>query len=231
MPIYKGNTKIVKLYKGTTQIVKRYKGTNIIYSASRLPAEFQEVEYLESSGTQYIDSGYVPKLETKLQVKSSLNNTGTTHDGCLLGTRNSPQEQFLIWFNDNNNNINISPRIRKINNIVYANFNYDEKIVVIFDKNGAIINGTTYSITPPTSLTISHNLTIFALNDNGTIDSRYFTGKLYELKLWDNSVLIRNFVPCYRKADNVAGLYDLVNGVFYTNAGTGSFVVGPAVNP
>ena len=41
MPIYKGNTKIVKLYKGSTQIVKRYKGTNLIYSASRLPSAFQ----------------------------------------------------------------------------------------------------------------------------------------------------------------------------------------------
>lgn len=41
MPIYKGQTKIVKLYKGSTQIVKRYKGTNLIYSASRLPSAFQ----------------------------------------------------------------------------------------------------------------------------------------------------------------------------------------------
>ena len=37
---------------------------------------------------------------------------------------------------------------------------------------------------------------------------------------------IRNFVPCYRKSDNVIGLYDTVEGVFYTNAGTGSFTKG-----
>lgn len=37
MPIYKGNTKIVKLYKGSTPIVKRYKGTNLIYSEKGKP--------------------------------------------------------------------------------------------------------------------------------------------------------------------------------------------------
>ena len=69
MPIYKGNTKIVKLHKGTTQIVKRYKGTDLIYSASRLPSEFQEVEYIESSGTQYIDTGFLPTINTKIECE------------------------------------------------------------------------------------------------------------------------------------------------------------------
>ena len=71
MPIYKGNTKIVKLYKGTAQIVKRYKGTNIIYSASRLPAEFQEVEYLESTRTQYIDT-QISSISTDTKINLSL---------------------------------------------------------------------------------------------------------------------------------------------------------------
>lgn len=34
MPIYKGNTKIVKLYLGNTEIVKRYKGTTLIYEST-----------------------------------------------------------------------------------------------------------------------------------------------------------------------------------------------------
>jgi len=35
-----------------------------------------------------------------------------------------------------------------------------------------------------------------------------------------------HLIPCYRIADKVAGMYDLVNDVFYTNSGTGTFVVG-----
>ena len=37
--------------------------------------------------------------------------------------------------------------------------------------------------------------------------------------------LVRNFIPCYKKLDNVAGFYEMVNGVFYRNVGTGEFVV------
>jgi hypothetical protein len=38
-----------------------------------------------------------------------------------------------------------------------------------------------------------------------------------------------HLIPCYRKADNVAGMYDLFSGEFYTNAGTGEFIIGPDV--
>lgn len=39
-----------------------------------------------------------------------------------------------------------------------------------------------------------------------------------------------NLVPCYRKADNVPGFYDVINSAFYTNSGTGTFGIGPDVN-
>ena len=41
--------------------------------------------------------------------------------------------------------------------------------------------------------------------------------------------LIYDFIPCYRKSDNVAGMYDLVSEQFFTNVGTGEFIVGPNV--
>lgn len=40
--------------------------------------------------------------------------------------------------------------------------------------------------------------------------------------------LLAEFVPCYRKVDLIAGLYDRVSGQFYT--GTSNFIVGPDVN-
>ena len=54
--------------------------------------------------------------------------------------------------------------------------------------------------------------------------------KIYSLKVWDNDTLIRNFIPVYRKIDSVIGLYDTIEGKFYTNAGTGTFLKGGNVN-
>lgn len=49
---------------------------------------------------------------------------------------------------------------------------------------------------------------------------------IYSWKFYQDNVLIRDFIPCYRKSDNEIGLYDLVTETFYTNKGTGTFLKG-----
>lgn len=54
----------------------------------------------------------------------------------------------------------------------------------------------------------------------GTRTIRYF-------KYWDkDDNLLRDMMPCYRKSNNVIGMFDLVSQTFFTNAGTGVFTVG-----
>ena len=48
---------------------------------------------------------------------------------------------------------------------------------------------------------------------------------LYYCKIWEKGTLVRYMVPALRNSDSVAGMYDIVNGVFYTNGGTGTFIV------
>ena len=52
---------------------------------------------------------------------------------------------------------------------------------------------------------------------------------VYSLKIYDGDTAVREFIPCYRKSDNIIGMYDLVNGKFYTNSGTEEFIKGEAV--
>lgn len=66
---------------------------------------------------------------------------------------------------------------------------------------------------------------IFAYNSGGSANYK-FRGRIYNLKIYDNNLLISEYVPCYRKSDDEIGLYDIVNGVFYTNKGTGTFNTG-----
>ena len=79
---------------------------------------------------------------------------------------------------------------------------------------------------------ITENLRIFGyLNSKGVeIPMDRYNIVLYGGKIYDNNILVRNFVPCYRKADNAIGLYDIVNKQFYDNNGTGRFVKGEDVN-
>lgn len=69
----------------------------------------------------------------------------------------------------------------------------------------------------------------FYLFQNGTTQKSSI--KMYYFKIYDNDVIVRNFIPCYRKSDSKPGMYDLVNNVFYTNSATGAdFTTGPAVS-
>ena len=75
----------------------------------------------------------------------------------------------------------------------------------------------------------NNNIFLFTCNSGGIADNRMMIGKIYACKIWDNEVLIRDLIPCYRISDNVIGLYDIVNDVFYTNSGTGTFSKGADV--
>ena len=97
--------------------------------------------------------------------------------------------------------------------------------IVYNDSNNAIIiDGTTlgsgYNITSTTNLIIGRR--------NTSYNDYPLKGKIYYFKVTDKSTgkLERNMIPCYRKSDNVIGLYDTVNGEFYTNKGTGMFDKG-----
>ena len=45
--------------------------------------------------------------------------------------------------------------------------------------------------------------------------------------LYDDNIMREGLYPVYRKSDSKPGMYDIVNNVFYTNQGSGEFLVGP----
>lgn len=197
---------------------------------SQLPTEYQEVEYIESSGTQYIDTGVIPTVATGVKVRGhyvSLQNA----DNIILGASDQtafangkpyavdsyPDKVFFPFggfANDATDTITISQTKNK--QYEYT-LNY---------KNSGIATVETQQLTLPTrSSMTSKAIYLFCLNGNGTA-GYYSSFALEYLQITQGEDVIHDYVPCYRKADNVAGLYDLVTGAFYTNSGSGAFAVG-----
>lgn len=54
--------------------------------------------------------------------------------------------------------------------------------------------------------------------------------EIYEVTIYSNGVPVRHMVPCRRTSDDELGMYDLINDVFYTNVGSGSFSSGGTEN-
>ena len=193
----------------------------------RLPAEFQEVKYLESTGTQYIDTNLVAATTMDFELKMW---QSTYAKSKIFGSRESSSSQSFALYLSNSSNL---PVFNFYGNILDIEGNFDNKILIFKGKINnsnfkCSIDGTVYYTLPITSPLYSGNMYLMTYNNNGSpvLPNTLGQFRLYSCKIYDNNTIVRDFVPCYRKADNVAGLYDLVNGVFYTNAGTGSFIVG-----
>lgn len=195
----------------------------MINFSSRIPSAYQEVEYIQTTGTQYINTGFVPDQDSRAIVDVEL--VSTSSSTAIFGSRTgngTAENSLALW--------NVSGILR---------FDYDEQVnstgiavggrhFVDINKNVAIIDNQTFTATYGTFSSV-YNFLLGTCVNGGVADNRMSSGKWYSCKLYDNGTLIRDLVPCYRKADNVAGMYDLVNRVFYTNAGTGSFTVGANV--
>ena len=96
---------------------------------------------------------------------------------------------------------------------------------LILDKNKFYINNILFYTYEEQEFENTVNCVLFARNNNNSITS-YSNIKLYRCKIYENEELIRDLIPCYKKSNAEIGLYDLVNDVFYTNAGTDEFLKG-----
>lgn len=196
-----------------------------------VPSEYQKVEYITSNGTQYINTEYIPTVTpTTLETETKFSaDSGYTSDSCVLGARTASGagNGFKLP-----NCFDGTYEVGGIHaNIDLADIQYDTPTIL---KSKALSGGSQYYIdgelirtnhTTGTSSTSNQALYLLAMNENGA--KWFFHGKLYYCHIWDNSgELVRNFIPCYRKSDNIIGMYEAVTGEFYENAGTGSFGKG-----
>ena len=79
----------------------------------------------------------------------------------------------------------------------------------------------------------TYNLHVFDGNTSGSprTANQRMNGRIYYFNITDTSGnLVAELVPCYRKVDSVAGMWDRVGKRFLTNVGTGEFVVGGNVD-
>lgn len=194
-----------------------------------VPDGYNQLEYIESSGTQYINTGI--RLESNYVIDMDISINSGNSDRWIFGADN---------YSDNRYGVN-SLDDTSIQAIFCANswtpstsitvgerFNIEYKLgsQQTCSKDGAVFGTKTNTINKS-----SLDLYIFSDNINNTVTSpskiRAYTFKCYSDL--EKSTIIMNLVPCKRSSDNAIGMYDLVTNTFYGNSGTGTFVAGAEV--
>lgn len=185
-------------------------------------SEITELEYIESTGTQYVDTLFKPNNNTRVVMDVELPVQGSYPKG-LFGVRDATsgnKNSFLMWVYNQSFNTGFATVGKAISLTTSGRFTVDK------NKTANIINGTTYSADTASTFQSSYSLLLLALMNSNGVDSRMVSGKLYSCQIYDNGTLVRDYIPA-KTIEGEVGLYDRVFKEFYRNAGTGAFIAGP----
>lgn len=208
-----------------------YAGGNLV----ELPDTYQQVEYIKSTGTQYITTPamFMPidDVETEFSYDGSDKQDkypisaqpwgSSIQRRYAMGVHNGGQSNpyFTCGYGNTGTSTTYLQPLTLADALMHK-WTYKNKIFKIEDLN---ISRDVSSISYNTG---SNNYVYLFYGEAGTNES---TIKYY--KHFRNGVAVVNLIPCYRKADDVIGMYDVANGVFYTNAGSGTFLKGADITP
>lgn len=189
-------------------------------------SEYCQVEWLESTGTQWIDTDTVTTSNLQLDLEFQLTNNAV-QDTRLFGTQ-SVGQYYNIYCGDRANNIKGYNKINTSNSWTAFGPKDQNKHTIIYNRYSdrkCLFDGVVKFTMSEDSTTGTQKAKLFASHGS----SAKAQMKLYVCKLYNSGTLIKNFIPCYRRSDMKPGLYDIVGRKFYTNQGTGEFLLGPSI--
>ncbi|MCQ2580851.1 MAG: hypothetical protein MJ164_01610 [Alphaproteobacteria bacterium] len=182
------------------------------WSANNLPAGYTELEYLEATGTQYINLGTLSNGSVEVTFSPTRltgDATGTGYDG-ILGINSAPQ---LGWFTTGwtiGNAGSTKP--------------YKPEIGKVYTYKWTASDGKSYIDNIPTGLTRTGTLTLKLFwTANNSKPSKCYGYRQYN----SDGVLQVNLIPARYDNDGTLGMYDTISGTFFDNDGTGNFIAGP----
>lgn len=175
-----------------------------------------EIEYLESTYRQYIDTGFTFKSNIRV-VFSVIYTQTVTQYAQTWGLNRSGYE--VLW--GGGFFLFGGKKITYSNPVKDTEYEYDYDFTA--GKMVAKINNTIVQSTSGTQPNASEAMYIFAMNGKGS--RNYYKAKHGEFKLYKNGVISLDLIPV--RVGNVGYMYDKVSGQLFGNSGTGSFILGP----
>ena len=197
----------------------KYENGEWVENQSRLPDGYTEVEYIQNTGTSYLDTNFVPNQDTRIVADMQLVTLNdyprlfgaggwNAADGINVDYEGG--HLLISWFG----------KTSWTQTTLATNYN---RHIYDLNKNYLYVDETLLTSNTYTTKTASDHLAVFAYIRNGRPTTsnadmlkECFKGKLWSFKVYDNGTLVRDLVPCIKDSDNTVGAYDIVNDVFYT---------------
>lgn len=190
-----------------------------------LPQGFTRVEWIESTGTQYIDTGVKPNQNTRIVMDAIPMSVGGASGDCgmLFGSGYPVQQKGFEAYAFSGMITGVYNGVQKDGSAVSAG----QRVVVDFNKNvckitadGTVVLNHTFTAATFTSPV---SLALFVLPRQ----SRYYGRvQMHRCQIYDNGTLVRDYIPCIDENGD-ANLWDDVEEALAEKVGT--FIAGPVV--
>lgn len=206
---------------GTSWVESGYQYTVIVESgASQCALPYDaEIEYLESTGTQYINTNTyitnVSNFEIGYTIVGNMSQWGYVHQGSGNGTWITAASDNA-YYGNYTTTVNISSLLNQNENTIIFNSSSGVTVNNTF-RSKIIVNGTDSIAQTPLMLFVWYDFKRKGVQF-------YANSKFKSFYLKNNGELVLDMIPV--RVGQVGYMYDRVSRELFGNAGTGSFVLG-----
>lgn len=219
-----------EVYEIAKGLVLHYKldgndiGITIPRNGGLIPDGVELYDYIQSSGTQWIDSEIIQGSNSRTILEyQQASSPDRSHLNRLFGARlGSPNRSYLVactW----SSAANLTFQYNSTTSYINSSYNNTDRHKLDLNKGTLTIDNNVVATIAQGNFTCPGTSLIFAYRDNTNIAGKSYI-KVFRCEMYENEVLVRNFLPCTYLGE--PGMWDTVENKFYRNQGTGQFTLG-----
>ncbi|MBR1837710.1 MAG: hypothetical protein IJ783_10545 [Kiritimatiellae bacterium] len=217
----------------------------LLCAAAATPAALAEDAYIESDGTQCMNTGYYPSGKTKIEVDFQLTSTAASKD-CVFGNYGgSAGFTVLLYANPNNTYFQFCGKdggwSAAGSGVAIDTARHTVVIDVparkgaIYSPEGTLQGEAAFGSSWTYNATANWPIALFAssINATGTSVQKNVSAKIYGVKIWESDDGGATYKPLHDYApainNGVAGFRDAITGTFLYDtrtSGAGTFAYG-----
>ena len=183
------------------------------------PSAYKRVQYIQSSWTQYISTWYNPKQNTEFEIEYEIVSYNQRYSVPMWTRYEHNNQAYYFWYENNNNSYYWFWNNKSDPSSVAFHWIWVRRKITYHNN---VLSNWTQSVSVATNQQPYWTIIIFWEQNRWSVQE-LGAMKLYMFTLREWTTKKYDFIPCYRKSDNVIWLLDMVNKVFYTNQWSWSF--------
>lgn len=182
-------------------------------SGGGLPSSYTAVDYLQSTGEQWIEMGVAPNQNTKAVLKIKI-NVFTSRGASLIGSRTNinSDDQFTTYLDDYGGTRFLFRMDGQPKTTSWTELTTNKIYIVTLSgtemkaelEDGTAVFSKTFSVPDFTS-----TVTMALFRSKG-VSGDYFRGRIYSCKHYSGDELIQDFQPCL-DTNGVPCMFDFVS--------------------